>query len=89
MNHATAAMLQNLPQMTSNLAAAMYDWRTGSNAMPSPGGAKSQTYSGLNPPYLCKNAHYETIDELTMVYGMNLDYLYGEDANHQRPARPQ
>jgi hypothetical protein len=81
LNHATAAMLQNLPQMTANLAAAMYDWQTGSNAPPSTDGAKSQTYSGLNPPYLCKSAPYETIDELSLVYGMNLDYLYGEDAN--------
>ena len=35
LNNATAAMLQNLPQMTANLAAAMYDWQTGSNASPS------------------------------------------------------
>ncbi len=81
LNNATAAMLQNLPQMTANLAAAMYDWQTGSNATASTGGAKSQTYSGLNPPYLCKSAPYETIDELSLVYGMNMDYLYAEDAN--------
>jgi len=81
LNNATAAMLQNLPQMTANLAAAMYDWQTGSSATVSTGGAKSQTYSGLNPPYLCKSAPYETIDELSLVYGMNMDYLYGEDAN--------
>jgi type II secretory pathway component PulK len=81
LNNATAAMLQNLPQMTADLAAAMYDWQTGSNATASTGGAKSQTYSGLNPPYLCKSAPYETIDELSLVYGMNMDYLYGEDAN--------
>jgi type II secretory pathway component PulK len=81
LNNATAAMLQNLPQMTANLAAAMYDWQTGSNSPPSMDGAKSQTYSGLNPPYLCKSAPYETIDELSLVYGMNMDYLYGEDAN--------
>ena len=74
-------VFQNLPQMTANLAAAMVDWQTGSNAAASTGGAKSQTYSGLNPPYLCKSAPYETIDELSLVYGMNMDYLYGEDAN--------
>jgi type II secretory pathway component PulK len=81
LNTATAAMLQNLPQMTANLAAAMYDWRTGSTASPSTGGAKSETYSTLNPPYLCKSAPYETPDELSLVYGMNMDYIYGEDAN--------
>ena len=73
-------MLQNLPQITPDIAAAMYDWQSGSNATPSTGGAKSETYSTLNPPYLCKSAPYETLDELRLVYGMNMDYLYGEDA---------
>lgn len=81
LNYASAAMLQNLPNMTANLSAAMYDWQTSSNAQPSSGGAKSETYSALNPAYLCKSAPYETIDELNMVYGFNLDYLFGEDAN--------
>ncbi len=80
LNNATAAMLQNLPQMTANLAAAMYDWQS-TNSTPSAGGAKSETYSALNPPYLCKCAPYDTIDELSLVYGLNMDYLYGEDAN--------
>ena len=33
------------------------------------------------PPYLAKNAPYETVDELRLVYNMNVDLLYGEDAN--------
>jgi type II secretory pathway component PulK len=80
LNNANAAMLQNLPQMTVNLAAAMYDWGT-TNTQPSVDGAKSETYSGLNPPYLCKNGPYESPEELRLVYGMNMDLLYGEDAN--------
>jgi type II secretory pathway component PulK len=72
---------QCLPRMTINTAAAIYDWTTSSNAQPSPNGAKSETYSTLQPPYLCKNGPYETVDELRLVYGMNLDILYGEDAN--------
>jgi len=81
LNSATAAELQNLPQMTANTAAAIYDWQTGSNSSPSTGGAKSETYSGLQPAYLCKSAPYESIDELRLVYGLNMDLLYGEDAN--------
>jgi DNA uptake protein ComE-like DNA-binding protein len=81
LNNATAAMLQNLPNMTANTSAAMYDWQSGSNAPASTGGAKSETYSTLNPPYLCKSAPYETPDELALVYGLNMDLLYGEDAN--------
>jgi type II secretory pathway component PulK len=80
LNNATAAMLQNLPQMTQNLSAAMYDWGT-TNTTPSVNGAKSETYSALNPAYLCKNAPYETPEELRLVYGMNMDLIYGEDAN--------
>jgi DNA uptake protein ComE-like DNA-binding protein len=80
LNTATAAMLQYLPGMTANLAAAAYDWKT-SNSTPSVGGAKTETYSTLNPPYDCKDAPYETPQELNLVYGMNLDLLYGEDAN--------
>ncbi len=73
-------LLQNLPQMTLPLISAMYDWNT-SNANQTMNGAKSPTYEGLNPPYLCKQTNYETVGELRMVYGMNLDLLYGEDIN--------
>jgi type II secretory pathway component PulK len=73
-------LLQNLPQMTIQIVSCMYDWNT-SNANPTQNGAKSSVYQGLNPPYYCKQTNYETIDELRMVYNMNLDLLYGEDAN--------
>ncbi|HZM02676.1 MAG TPA: helix-hairpin-helix domain-containing protein, partial [Candidatus Saccharimonadales bacterium] len=81
LNTATAAMLQNLPQMTANTAAAMFDWGSTNSTTPSTGGAKSETYSALEPPYLCKNARYETVEELRLVFGMNMDFLFGEDAN--------
>jgi DNA uptake protein ComE-like DNA-binding protein len=76
----TSSNFLSLPNMTVNTAAAMLDWES-TNTTPSTDGAKSETYSILNPPYLSKNAPYETIDELRMVYGLNLDNLYGEDAN--------
>jgi DNA uptake protein ComE-like DNA-binding protein len=80
LNYTDPTNFLNLPQMTVNLAAAMGDWAS-SSTTPSSGGAKSETYSALPTPYLCKNGPYETIDELRLVYGMNLDLLYGEDAN--------
>ncbi|HEY3861108.1 MAG TPA: helix-hairpin-helix domain-containing protein [Verrucomicrobiae bacterium] len=80
LNYVAGSNFQNLPNMTVNTAAAMFDWRTPTNT-PSTGGAKSETYSTLQPPYLSKNAPYETIDELRLVYGLNLDILFGEDAN--------
>ncbi len=79
-NYAAASNFLNLPQMNDNMAAAMFDWAS-AGTTPSTGGAKSETYSILQPPYLCKNAPYESIDELRLVYGMSMDTLYGEDAN--------
>jgi hypothetical protein len=80
LNYTAATNFENLPQMTINTSAAMYDWQS-TNTTPSTDGAKSETYTTLQPPYVCKNAPYETIDELRLVYGLNLDLLYGEDAN--------
>jgi type II secretory pathway component PulK len=80
LNNATADMLLNLPQMTQNTSAAIFDWES-TNTTPSTGGAKNETYSALNPPYLCKNGPFETPEELRLVFGLNMDFLYGEDAN--------
>src|SRR5581483_5099472 len=55
-------------------------WRS-TNTSNTNGGMESDSYSGLQPPYLCKNAPFETVDELRMVYGVDIDLLYGEDAN--------
>src|SRR5665213_1037033 len=80
LNYTAATNFENLPGMTVNTAAAMSDWET-TSATPTTGGAKSETYATVQPPYICKDAPYETIDELRMVYGMNMDLLYGEDGN--------
>jgi type II secretory pathway component PulK len=80
LNTATSNMLLMLPRMTPELAAAIIDWRdTDSNV--SQGGAESETYLRRQPPYNCKNAPFDTVDELRLVMGMDLDLLYGEDAN--------
>jgi DNA uptake protein ComE-like DNA-binding protein len=80
LNIATAEMLQYLPRMTAELAAAIQDWRDADDDV-TQGGAESQTYLRLNPPYRCKNANFESADELRLVAGAYLDVLYGEDAN--------
>ena len=80
LNTATLEMLQTLPRMMPELAAAIVDWRD-SNDDVTEGGAESQTYLRRNPPYRCKNAPFESIDELRLVFGAYLDILYGEDAN--------
>ncbi|HYV32750.1 MAG TPA: hypothetical protein VEO53_16805, partial [Candidatus Binatia bacterium] len=76
----TAEILQSLPRMTPELAASIIDWRDADDTV-TPGGAESQTYSRLNPPYQCKNTNFESIDELRLVVGATVDILYGEDVN--------
>lgn len=80
LNTATRAMLEALPRMTPELAAAIIDWRD-ANSTITDGGAEDETYQRLNPPYRCKNAPFESIDELRLVYGTDLEILYGDDAN--------
>ena len=79
-NTATLTMLTNLPRMTVELAAAIIDWRdTDSDLTDS--GAEDDTYGRRNPPYRCKNAPFESLDELRLVNGADLEILYGEDLN--------
>ena len=80
LNTVPAEMLEALPRMTPELAAAIVDWRD-SDSTVSSGGAEDETYLRLNPPYRCKNGPFESVDELRLVHGMNLEILYGEDAN--------
>jgi type II secretory pathway component PulK len=80
LNTASLDMLTALPRMTPELAAAIIDWRDADSTV-SPGGAETDTYMRLQPPYNCKNAPFETLDELRLVYGADLDILYGEDVN--------
>jgi type II secretory pathway component PulK len=80
LNTATLEMLEALPWMPPELAAATMDWRDTDEEV-TPNGAENETYARLNPPRLCKNAPFESIEELRLVAGAYLDVLYGEDAN--------
>jgi len=80
LNTATVEMLSLLPRMTPQLAAAIVDWRD-TNEEVSDGGAEEETYARFNPPYRCKNAPFESVDELRMVAGMTMLILAGEDTN--------
>lgn len=80
LNTATLTMLEALPRMTPEIAAAIIDWRD-SNTSITDGGAEDETYQRLNPPYRCKNAPFESVDELRLVNGMDMEILYGEDGN--------
>ena len=76
----TLEMLELLPGMTTEFAAAIIDWRD-SNEDISSGGAENETYARLRPPYLCKNAPFDSVDELRLVNGATMQLLLGEDLN--------
>ncbi|MEJ5236935.1 hypothetical protein [Limisphaera sp. VF-2] len=80
LNTATREMLERLTNMTPELAAAIVDWRD-ADREPEPNGAEDEIYLRLNPPYRCKNAPFESVEELRLVHGMTPALLYGEDAN--------
>ena len=81
LNSATTDMLLKLPNVTAEMAAAIMDWRDGDSDV-SPGGAESEYYLLLPDPYYCKNAPFETVEEILSVRGASPQFLFGEDTNH-------
>lgn len=77
LNTATRAMLEKLPNMTPDLAAAIVTWRSRAGTADTSG----NTYASLTPARLNKGAPFESVDELRLVYGATLDVLFGEDTN--------
>jgi type II secretory pathway component PulK len=76
----TAEMLELLPRMTPELAAAIVDWRDADEDLTA-GGAEADTYSRLRPPYSCKNAPFDSLGELKLVNGATVEILLGDDLN--------
>lgn len=72
LNTAGTNALAYLPNMSMDFAQAILDWR-GTN------GTISLDYASLG--YLSKNAPFETVDELRLVYGANQSLLVGDDLN--------
>jgi DNA uptake protein ComE-like DNA-binding protein len=77
-NSATAAQLELITVFGQNpaVADAIIDWRTPETTATSDG-AKSDYYQGLNPPYNCKDAPFDTVEELMLVKGVTPGLLYG------------
>jgi type II secretory pathway component PulK len=80
LNSASLEMLLKLPGMTAELAASIIDWRDEDSDV-STGGAEDEYYLLLSEPYNCKNAAFETVDEILLVKGASEELLYGEDTN--------
>jgi competence ComEA-like helix-hairpin-helix protein len=79
-NKASAGELIKLPGMTPDVIASISDWKDGDNSV-TPGGAESEYYSSLQPPYLPRNGSLQTTRELLMVNGVSRELFLGEDAN--------
>ena len=80
LNLATQEMLEYLPNMPADFAAAIVDWRDADDEV-SENGAEGDAYGRLNPARQIKNAPFDTVDELMLVYGADPLLVYGEDAN--------
>src|ERR1035441_5666297 len=72
LNNVSTNVFQYLPGMTMDFSDAIMDWR-GTN------GIVSLNYASLG--YAAKNAPFETVDELRLVYGADINQLAGEDIN--------
>ncbi len=80
LNTATIDMLRALPGMTEELAAAIIDWRDADDEV-TENGAESGTYLAMQPAYNCKNAPFESVEELAWAFGATRIVLHGEDSN--------
>ena len=74
LNTVNTNVLSYLPNMTADLAQAIVDWRSTNSS-----GTYSLDYAQLG--YQEKEAPFETVDELRLVYGATMDSLTGDDLN--------
>lgn len=80
-NQATVDQFTNVVGMTPDIGAAIVDWRSADNAPGTPGGAKSDYYLSLQPPYLPRMGPFQTVREMLMVRGVTTDLLFGQDSD--------
>jgi DNA uptake protein ComE-like DNA-binding protein len=80
LNRANLDMLMSLSGMTPDLAGSIVDWRD-ADSVPSDNGAENEYYLLAPEPYYCKNAPFESVNELLLVRGASHELLYGVDLN--------
>jgi type II secretory pathway component PulK len=73
---AASNALSWLPRMSVDLTQAILDWASTNGTGP------TVTYYAMQQPsYQCKCDPFETVDELRLLYGADMDTLVGSDAN--------
>jgi len=80
LNSAPVDMMLKLPLMTSELANSIKDWRDSDEEITA-GGAENEYYLLLDEPYYCKNDQLESVEEVLLIKGASVDYIFGEDYN--------
>ena len=86
-NTAPSTMLQLLPNIPQDVASSIFNWRGKINS--SDGlGATNSDYEAMNPPYECKQAPFESTEELLLIRGMTTDLLFGIDKNRDGVVDP-
>jgi len=70
-------LLGNFPSIPRELAYSIVDWRDANDDV-TEGGAEDAHYAALPTPYHCKNASFETVEELLLVRGAYPELLYGD-----------
>lgn len=62
------------PERIPVMVDSILDWRS-RGEQPRPFGAKSAYYMSLDPPYICRDGPFETVEELSWVRGFEAAYL--------------
>ena len=86
LNTASTNELIKIPAMTTDVVAAILDWRDQDNTV-TPGGAETDFYASQMPPTLPRNGPFLTLRELLMVRGVTSDLFYGDDPRATRNRR--
>jgi competence ComEA-like helix-hairpin-helix protein len=79
-NLASPDQLTNIDGLTPDIAASIVAWRSDASAGAA-GGAEADYYAGLQPPYVPRNAPFQTVRELLMVRDVTREALLGDGAN--------
>ncbi|MEW6607391.1 MAG: helix-hairpin-helix domain-containing protein [bacterium] len=82
LNYATRTVLERLPQLNKEIVSCIIDWRD-VNIKEEDCGAEDEYYQSILKNYHCKNAPFESVEELLLVKGVISKILYGEDKINQ------
>ncbi len=87
LNTAPETVLSLLPNMPSDVAASIVNWRQ-VNPTTDGLGATDADYESMNPSYSAKHAVFESTEEVMLIKNMTTDLLFGFDKNRNGVVEP-